>query len=87
MDQRHPPRRSRYPLGMRPPHTAQGYVRMPDAEFEELLARVEALGRRPKQMTTPILKVADLEVDTSLREARRGGKRQPYAIWWPTVHS
>ena len=27
---------------MRPPHTAQGYVRMPDAEFEELLARAAA---------------------------------------------
>jgi len=53
---------------------ADDYVTKPFA-FEELLARVEALGRRPKQMTSPVLKVADLEVDTSLREARRGGRR------------
>jgi hypothetical protein len=31
---------------MRPPHTAQGYVRMPDAEFEELLARAATEGAR-----------------------------------------
>jgi two-component system copper resistance phosphate regulon response regulator CusR len=53
---------------------ADDYLTKPFA-FEELLARVEALGRRPKQMTPPILRVADLEVDTALREARRGGKR------------
>jgi two-component system copper resistance phosphate regulon response regulator CusR len=52
---------------------ADDYVTKPFA-FEELLARVEALGRRPKQMTAPVLRVADLEVDTSLREVRRGGK-------------
>jgi len=52
---------------------ADDYVTKPFA-FEELLARVEALGRRPKQMTAPILRVADLEMDTALREARRGGK-------------
>ena len=31
---------------MSAPHTAQGYVRMPDAEFEELLARTAAEGAR-----------------------------------------
>lgn len=52
---------------------ADDYVTKPFA-FEELLARVEALGRRPKQMTAPVLRVADLEIDTALRAARRGGK-------------
>jgi hypothetical protein len=31
---------------MSAPHTAQGYVRMPDAEFEELLARAATEGAR-----------------------------------------
>jgi DNA-binding response OmpR family regulator len=53
---------------------ADDYVTKPFA-FEELLARVEALGRRPVQMTSPVLRVADLEVDTSLREVRRAGRK------------
>jgi len=42
--------------------------------LEELLARVEALGRRPKAMAPPVLKVADLTLDTGSREVRRNGK-------------
>jgi two-component system copper resistance phosphate regulon response regulator CusR len=53
---------------------ADDYVTKPFA-FEELLARVEALGRRPKEITSPILKVGDLELDTSTREVRRSGSR------------
>jgi two-component system, OmpR family, response regulator len=53
---------------------ADDYVTKPFA-FEELLARVEALGRRPKQMATPMLKVADLEMDLAAREVRRAGER------------
>jgi DNA-binding response OmpR family regulator len=52
---------------------ADDYVTKPFA-FEELLARVEALGRRPKQMAAPVLRVADLEVNTALREVRRAGQ-------------
>ncbi|HXF96946.1 MAG TPA: response regulator transcription factor [Gemmatimonadales bacterium] len=52
---------------------ADDYVTKPFA-FEELLARVEALGRRPKSIAPPVLKVADLELDTGSREVRRGGK-------------
>jgi two-component system copper resistance phosphate regulon response regulator CusR len=52
---------------------ADDYVTKPFA-LEELLARVEALGRRPKAMTPPVLKVADLVIDTGGREVRRGGK-------------
>jgi two-component system copper resistance phosphate regulon response regulator CusR len=51
---------------------ADDYVTKPFA-FEELLARVEALGRRPKAIAPPILAVADLEIDSGSREVRRGG--------------
>jgi len=53
---------------------ADDYVTKPFA-FEELLARVEALGRRPQQMRSPIFQVADLELDSALREVRRAGRR------------
>ncbi|HEY6854570.1 MAG TPA: response regulator transcription factor, partial [Gemmatimonadales bacterium] len=52
---------------------ADDYVTKPFA-FEELLARVEALGRRPKAIAAPVLKLADLELDTASREVRRGGE-------------
>jgi two-component system copper resistance phosphate regulon response regulator CusR len=51
---------------------ADDYVTKPFA-FEELLARVEALGRRPQQLRSPVLRVADLELDTATHEARRAG--------------
>ena len=53
---------------------ADDYVTKPFA-FEELLARVEALGRRPQQMRSPVFQVADLELDSGLREVRRAGRR------------
>jgi DNA-binding response OmpR family regulator len=53
---------------------ADDYVTKPFA-FEELLARVEALGRRPKEIRTPVLKVGDLELDMATREVRRAGER------------
>jgi DNA-binding response OmpR family regulator len=52
---------------------ADDYVTKPFA-LEELLARVEALGRRPKAMAPPVLTVRDLTLDTGSREVRRGGK-------------
>lgn len=52
---------------------ADDYVTKPFA-FEELLARVEALGRRPKAIAPPVLTVADLSLDTGSREVRRGGR-------------
>ena len=51
---------------------ADDYVTKPFA-FEELLARVEALSRRPKSMASPVLKVADLEVNRDTREVKRDG--------------
>ena len=53
---------------------ADDYVTKPFA-FEELLARVEALGRRPKEIQAPTLRVGDLALDTATREVRRGGER------------
>jgi two-component system, OmpR family, response regulator len=53
---------------------ADDYVTKPFS-FEELLARVEALSRRPKQMAPPTLQVAELTLDTGTREVRSQGQR------------
>jgi two-component system copper resistance phosphate regulon response regulator CusR len=53
---------------------ADDYVTKPFA-FEELLARVEALGRRPKEIRAPLLRVGDLELDMATREVKRAGER------------
>jgi two-component system, OmpR family, response regulator len=52
---------------------ADDYVTKPFA-FEEVLARVEALSRRPKQLSSPKVAVGDLELDLSSREVRRAGR-------------
>jgi DNA-binding response OmpR family regulator len=52
---------------------ADDYVTKPFA-FDELLARVEAVARRPKAIAPPVLSVGDLQVDTGSREVRRGGR-------------
>ena len=51
---------------------ADDYVTKPFA-FEELLARVEALARRPRSLASPLLRAADLELDLGTREVRRDG--------------
>ena len=51
---------------------ADDYVTKPFA-FEELLARVEALARRPRALASPILRVGDLEIDQATHEVRRSG--------------
>jgi two-component system OmpR family response regulator len=53
---------------------ADDYVTKPFA-FEELLARVEALGRRPKEIRSPALRVGELELDIETREVKRAGER------------
>lgn len=50
---------------------ADDYVTKPFA-FEELLARVEALCRRPKDIAPPVFKVADLRIDSARHEVKRG---------------
>ena len=52
---------------------ADDYVTKPFA-FEELLARVEALSRRPKAMAPPVQRVGDLTLDQATREVRRAGE-------------
>jgi DNA-binding response OmpR family regulator len=52
---------------------ADDYVTKPFA-FEELLARVEALARRPRALASPALRVADLELNRDTREVHRSGE-------------
>ncbi len=52
---------------------ADDYVTKPFA-FEELLARVEALARRPRAIASATLRVADLELDQTTHEVRRAGE-------------
>ena len=52
---------------------ADDYVTKPFA-FEELLARVEALARRPRSIASQTLVVGDLVIDQSKREVRRAGE-------------
>jgi DNA-binding response OmpR family regulator len=51
---------------------ADDYLPKPFA-LDELIARVRALGRRAGEQSSPILRVADLTLDTVSRVARRGG--------------
>ncbi|HET7632958.1 MAG TPA: response regulator transcription factor [Gemmatimonadaceae bacterium] len=51
---------------------ADDYVTKPFA-FEELLARVEALSRRPSAIASAVLRADDLELDPGTHEVRRAG--------------
>src|SRR5262249_44043096 len=51
---------------------ADDYLVKPFA-FDELLARIGALVRRKYQNKSPVLRVADLEIDRTKRTVQRGG--------------
>jgi two-component system copper resistance phosphate regulon response regulator CusR len=55
---------------------ADDYLAKPFA-FSELLARVRALLRRDKVHRTRVIRIADLEIDTTARRVRRGGAKIP----------
>lgn len=52
---------------------ADDYLAKPFA-VKELLARVRALTRRRYGTRNPLIRIADLEIDTSSRQVRRGGQ-------------
>ena len=52
---------------------ADDYLVKPFA-FDELLARVEALGRRQTGRKSPVVRVGDLELDPAAQTVRRGGQ-------------
>ncbi len=52
---------------------ADDYVTKPFA-FEELLARVEAVSRRPRALSSPALRIDDLVLDRDTREVKRDGQ-------------
>jgi DNA-binding response OmpR family regulator len=52
---------------------ADDYVTKPFA-MAELLARVEAIGRRPKELAPPVLTVGELRIDTGSRQVTRAGR-------------
>lgn len=53
---------------------ADDYLAKP-FDFQELLARIRAITRRPPVPPLTVLKIADLELDTARREVRRAGRR------------
>jgi two-component system copper resistance phosphate regulon response regulator CusR len=52
---------------------ADDYLTKPFA-FRELLARVRALSRRPREMEPETIEIADLKVDLARRRVSRGGR-------------
>lgn len=58
---------------------ADDYLVKPFA-FEELVARIRALLRRPEGTKASILQVGDLTLDTATHQVRRGGKLIPLSV-------
>jgi len=63
---------------------ADDYLAKPFA-FQELVARIQALGRRPRRSHPPVLARGDIELDPARHQVRRGGtpielQRKEFAV-------
>ena len=58
---------------------ADDYLAKP-FDFEELLARIDALGRRVRPAVPPVLRHGDIELDIALRQVMQKGRYVPLSI-------